>query len=72
MPHVIYHICLFYHSILLLGIVVVFTVQTEAYKLEGIHKEKEGTYSNNCTCVIDYSLINMMILSHAELIFLVD
>lgn len=58
MPHVIYHIqCLFYHCILLLRIVY-FTVQTEAYQLEGIHKEKEGTHtrvSQINVCVIDFN-----------------
>lgn len=50
-----------YSCILLPGIVVVSTVQTEAYQLEGIHKEKEGTHTNNCTRMNDSSPISMKI-----------
>lgn len=50
---------------ILLCSVVVFTVQNEAYQLEEIHKEKEGTHTLrltiNCKCVIDYNPLCMQI-----------
>lgn len=40
---------------------VVFAVQTEAYQLEGIHKEKEGmpTKPSKITFKVVYSLLSM-------------